>query len=155
MSKDPDTSAVEVFRRFVANCMSLQKQLEQGNHDKKYLRDRLMTALGITAIQVSLADHIPRTSQIPVNKTANHLVIIKKTAGSSLVHFARSENLQKSNQALYKLGHTGEKPDSTLGHIEIMYEVRTNGTVANHQKVTEKTSISVVEARSERVIREW
>lgn len=138
MSNDPDTFELEIFWRLVASGISLQKQHEQSNEDDKCLRDQLMTAVGIPAIQVSLADHIPRTAQLAANRIANRQFNIRKTAGFSLVHFAQSEKPQNSNQSLYNLGHTGEQKDSELSHMEIMDQVRVDGKVADRQKVIDK-----------------
>lgn len=103
VSNNPDTSEVEILRRFVARLMSLQKQLTRVITTTKFLRDPLMTAVDIPSVQVVLRDRIICTTQQLANRIANFLSDIPKTAGFLLAHYAPFEQFQISNQAFYTL----------------------------------------------------
>lgn len=92
MSRNPGESEVVVFRKFVSRLMSLQKELRPNYHSDDILRDRLLTALNIPSIQVTLRDRIPRTSQQAVNRVANQLSDKPRSAGSSLAMVSQEED---------------------------------------------------------------
>lgn len=63
LAESPGESKVSVFRifrMFVAKLMSLQKQLDIQYHTDAFLRDRLLTAVVIPAIQWALRDRLAR-----------------------------------------------------------------------------------------------
>lgn len=91
VSKDLDASDIEVFRKFVAELMSLQDQLDQRHHDGKFLRDRLTTAVDIPSIQIALRDRITCTAQLQANRTENRLFDILRTTAFIMVHHASSK----------------------------------------------------------------
>lgn len=109
MSKRPDDSEVAVFRDFVARLMALQKQLDTSYHADRFLRDRLLTAVDLPALQTTLRDRIPRSSHQAVQRIANQLSDKKGSAGSTVAMIAGSSPIYGSgyeNEALYSLGRT-------------------------------------------------
>lgn len=78
MSNDSDESKLEVFRKFVAKLMSLQKQLAQSHHDDRFLKDRLMTAADILSIQVDLTYRNHCTDQKLANKLQIDFLVFAK-----------------------------------------------------------------------------
>lgn len=80
---DPESSEAAVFRTFVAKLTSLQKQLDTPYHTDNFLRDRLLTAVDLPAIQSTLRDRMPQTSQMAVNRVANQLSDKPGSAGSN------------------------------------------------------------------------
>lgn len=83
MSDRPDSSEVSVFRPFVSKLMSLQKKLDLQNHTDSFLRDRILTAVDLPAIQVAFRDRMLRTSQQAVSRISNQLSDEKNKAGST------------------------------------------------------------------------
>lgn len=77
----PDHSEKDVFRRFVAQVMSLQKHLDASFYDDKRLRDRLMTAVDIPWIETSLRDQVSRTAHQMSKRIANQHSDRRKEAG--------------------------------------------------------------------------
>lgn len=82
MTESPTQSEEEVFRNFVAKIMSLQMQLNSKYHMYTFLRDRLLTAVDISAIQIALRDRLSRTSNQDVNRLADQLAHNTQSAGS-------------------------------------------------------------------------
>lgn len=85
MSAAPTQSEAAVIRTFVAKLMSLQKRLDMSYQSDSFLRDRLLTATDVPAIQSTLRAWMPRTSQQAVSRIKNHLSDSKRAAGSSSV----------------------------------------------------------------------
>ena len=101
MSNAPEESEVTVFRQFVSKLMSLQHQLDPTYHSDNFLRDRLLTAVDIPAIQATLRDRMPRTSQQAVNRVANQLCDQSRSAGSNSACF-----IDEKSSANYTLGRS-------------------------------------------------
>lgn len=99
MAEDPTESEVTVFRNFVAKLMSLQNQLDITYHTDQFLRDRLLTSVNIPAIQSSLRDRLPRTSQQAINRIANQLSAKSRSAGTNAVCIVDDED-----EVMYSLG---------------------------------------------------
>lgn len=105
MAKSPKESEVSVFRTFVAKLMSLQKQLDPSYHDDSFLRDRLLTAVDLPAVQVTLRDRMPRSSQQAVNRIANQLCDRPRSAGSIAACATLDDSDGEANaEANYSLG---------------------------------------------------
>lgn len=85
MGRDGLSNEVEVFRKFTAKLMSLQKQVDPSYHSDQYLRDRLLSDVDIPEIRIALRDRIPRTSAQAINCIANRLSDKPKTAGANAV----------------------------------------------------------------------
>lgn len=103
--EDPEASELSGFRKFVACLMSLQKQLHSNYHNDEFLRDRLQTtAVDIPAIQVTLRDRIPHTSQQADNMISKQLSDKEKSAGSPAIFLSESSDGQPEGEELYSLG---------------------------------------------------
>lgn len=89
MNKNPDESEIDVFRKFVAELMALQYQLDESYHGYRFLRDRLLTTVDIPHIQSAPRDRLPRTSQQTINRIAIQLSEERKTAGAAAARAAR------------------------------------------------------------------
>lgn len=65
ISQNPDASEVTIFRKFVADLMSLQKQLDKTYHADKFPRDRLLTAVYIPRSRKHCAIDSPGPTSTP------------------------------------------------------------------------------------------
>lgn len=83
MYEKPSLPEVLVFRTFGARLISLQKKVNRKYHTDGFLRDLFLTAVEVPAIQVSLRDHIPRSSNQALNRVANQLSDKINSAGSA------------------------------------------------------------------------
>lgn len=72
-----------VFRTFVAKLVSLQTQLDTSYQSDLLLQDRLLTATDVPAIQSTLRDRMPCTSQQAVNRISNKLSDKERLSGRS------------------------------------------------------------------------
>lgn len=98
---------VSVFRTFTTLLMSLQKQLSFQYHTKHFLRDTMLTAVDIPAMQTKLLDRTPRSSHQAVNRNINHLCDKPHSAGSSTACTIHEENDDDDKEAIhYSLGKT-------------------------------------------------
>lgn len=71
---------VQVFRKFFAKLMSLQKQLAPPYHTDSFLGDRLITAIGIPDIQTTLRDRMLRTSNQAFSRISNPFFARQRSA---------------------------------------------------------------------------
>lgn len=93
LGRDPDEFQVTVFRKFVVDLISLQKQLDTYYHDDHFLRDRLLTSIDIPLVQAAFKDRLPRNSQQAIKGIAIQLREHKKSAGVSAACIAQEEDL--------------------------------------------------------------
>lgn len=105
MTDEPEESEVEIFRKFVAKMISLQKQLDDVYHADHFLRDRLLTAVDIPKIQLTLRDRMPRNSQNAIQRVANQLSDKLRSAGTNIVCSAEDDSTDQT-KILYSLGKT-------------------------------------------------
>lgn len=94
---------MEVSQTFVANLMAVQKQLDASYRDDKALRERLMTAVDLPSIQVSLKVRTRRTAQQLANRIANRPSDKRKAAGAYSAHFTQSQDIVYYKDAFYTL----------------------------------------------------
>lgn len=106
MQSTPTKSEVNSFRKFSERMMSIQRQLDATYHDDKYLLDRLLTAMDIPKIQKYLRDRVPRSSYQLINRVANRLSEITKTAGINSISLAdtRNNTTNEHDVEIYTLG---------------------------------------------------
>lgn len=93
MAEIPRDLEMSALHTFVAKSMILQKQLDKTYHTNGFLRDRLIIAVDLPAIQSALRDKMPRTSQQVFNKIANQLCYKAWSAGSGAACIASSAPL--------------------------------------------------------------
>lgn len=83
---------VTVFHIFTAKLILLQQQLDKSYHSDTFLRDSLLTAVDIPAIQARLRDRFPRSSQQAINRVAIQLSEQKDQPGEHRHAWPREEN---------------------------------------------------------------
>lgn len=83
MSKKPDSYDAEIFRTFLARFMSLQKQLNPNYNIDEILRDLLLSSVELPAVEVTIRDRTSKTNQQPLNRIANQLSDMVRSARSS------------------------------------------------------------------------
>lgn len=81
MSRKPEESEVAVFRSFVANLVSIHKQLEKKYQGDTFFLDKLLKEVEIPEIQACLNDYMPRKSQNAMHQNGNRLIVKAVTAG--------------------------------------------------------------------------
>lgn len=84
MAERPNNYESKVFRDLVAQLMSLQNKMYKTYDDDKTLRDRLLTDVDISSIQIPLTDRIPRTSHQTIEMIYNWMREKDRSAGSSV-----------------------------------------------------------------------
>lgn len=62
-----------LFRTFLANLMSLQKQLEESYHRKNFLRNRLLMTVYMPLICFAHGDRVPCTKKQLIQCVSNSL----------------------------------------------------------------------------------
>lgn len=85
MEENPGESEISVFRKFVAEFMTLNNQLESSYNTDQFHGDRIITAINVPSIQSKMRDLMPRNSRQAVNRIANQLSEKYRTAGSNSV----------------------------------------------------------------------
>lgn len=83
ISDSLESSEESLFRTFVTNIISLQKQLYVQFRTYRVFRERLLTAVNLPEIQVALRDIIPCTSRTSGQQDLNQLSGNKNMAGST------------------------------------------------------------------------
>lgn len=63
--KNPDSSEVGELRKFIAQMMRLQKQLDASYHGNRFIHDIILTAVELPLLQSYLKESMPRASQNP------------------------------------------------------------------------------------------
>lgn len=91
MEEDPEESEIAVFRRFTANLMSLQRQLDSSYHTDQFIRDRLLTPVDISSLQAPCRGRMPRTNKQAINRVSIQLRDRKRSAGSAAACTAEEE----------------------------------------------------------------
>lgn len=76
----------------MARLQNLQKQLDAGYQHDRYLRDRLLTAIYISALQDYLGDRMPRTAQHAIQRTMRRFSDKPKTVGTIAAQVATGVN---------------------------------------------------------------
>lgn len=79
----PENCNVQVSRKITAKSISVQKKLYAPYHDSITLRDTLLVAVDIFAIQTSLKSRMFRTAQQLENRVASRPLYIRRTACSA------------------------------------------------------------------------
>lgn len=103
MAENPRDSEVSVVRLFFKK-MSLQKKLDPKYHNGTFILDRLRTAVDVSAIHISLRDHLLRSSHQSVNRIANKLSDKVSSAGSSVMCMEDEEGELHETLFNYSLG---------------------------------------------------
>lgn len=68
MAENPTQSETSTLRTFVSKLISLQKQLDRPYNFDSFLEYRLLTAVDMPAIQLTLRDRLERTDHHAVNR---------------------------------------------------------------------------------------
>lgn len=92
-----------MFRSVLSNIMSRQKHLDGQHHTDSFRRDRSLILVDLPAIQSTLRDCMPRSSQQAVQRIPNQFSEKPISARSTSVCWSRKEY---QDRAYYSLGNT-------------------------------------------------